>query len=99
MAYLRMTIARWDVDLASETGRAQVRAIQERGLEIFRQQPGFIRYRLMQAGPRVTVAVAEWENEELGQPGAQRYRDWMRQSGVADHISLETWDGPILIAS
>lgn len=99
MAYLRMTIARWNVDVSSGVGREQVRKIQERGLEVFRQQPGFIRYRLMQADPRTTVAVAEWESEELGKPGAQRYRDWMRESGVAEHISLETWDGPILVAS
>jgi hypothetical protein len=36
----------------------------------FRSQSGFIGYRLMVAEPTTTIAVAEWESEELGKPGA-----------------------------
>lgn len=99
MTYLRTTVANWDVDLTSPAGQEMVRLIEEGGLAVFRQQPGFIRYRLMQADARTTVAVAEWESEELGRVGAQRYREWMRSSGIMEHLSLHTYDGPIVVAS
>jgi hypothetical protein len=41
----------------------------------------------------------EWEDEELGKPGAQRYREWLRSSGIADKLSLETYDGEVVVAS
>jgi hypothetical protein len=66
---------------------------------VFRQQPGFIRYRLMQADVRTTIAVAEWESEDLGRTGAQHYREWMRSSGIMEHLSLRTYDGPVVVAS
>src|SRR5215218_10385085 len=99
MTYLRCTIGRWDVGLDSEEGREAFRLINDEGLRVFRSQPGFIRYRLMVADPTTTIAVAEWESEELGKPGAQRYREWLRSSGIAGKLSLETYDGPIVVAS
>ncbi len=99
MTYLRTTVASWDVDLTSAEGQELVRQIEEGGVAVFRQQPGFIRYRLMRADSHTTIAVAEWESEELGRPGAQRYRDWMQSSGVMDHLSLHTYDGPVVVAS
>jgi hypothetical protein len=99
MTYLRCTIAKWNVDLRSEEGQEAFRLINDEGLRAFRSQPGFIRYRLMVANPTTTIAVAEWENEELGKPGAQRYREWLRSSGIAEKLSLETYDGPVVVAS
>ena len=99
MTYLRCTIGRWDIDLGSEEGREAFRLIDEEGLRVFRDQPGFIRYRLMISDPTTTIAVAEWESEELGRPGAQRYREWLRSSGIAGKLSLETFDGPVVVAS
>jgi quinol monooxygenase YgiN len=99
MAYLRCTIGRWTIDLDSEEGREAFRLIDEEGVRIFRAQPGFLSYRLMLAEPTTTIAVAEWENEELGKPGAQRYREWLRSSGIAEKLSLETYDGEVVAAS
>ena len=70
MSYLRCTIGRWNIDLRSDTGQEAFRRIDDEGLRVFRSQPGFIRYRLMLADPTTTIAVAEWESEELGKPGA-----------------------------
>ena len=92
MTYLRCTIGRWNIDLSSDEGQETFRLINDEGLRVFRSQPGFIRYRLMVAEPTTTVAVAEWESEELGKPGAQRYREWLRSSGIAEKLSLETYD-------
>jgi hypothetical protein len=97
--YLRCTIGRWNIDLNSEDGREAFRLINDEGLRVFRSQPGFIHYRLMDADPTTTIAVAEWETEELSKPGAQRYREWLRSSGIAEKLSLETYDGPIVVAS
>src|SRR5215212_10384027 len=75
VAYVRCTIGRWNIDLDSEEGREAFRQIDTEGVRVFRSQPGFIRYRLMVADPTTTIAVAEWESEELGKPGARRYRE------------------------
>ncbi len=99
MTYLRCTIGRWNVDLSSEEAREAFGLINDEGLRVFRSQPGFIRYRLMVADPTTTIAVAEWENEELGKPGAQRYREWLSSSGIAQKLSLETYDGEVVVAS
>ncbi len=99
MTYLRCTIGRWNIDLDSEEGREAFGLIDQEGLRVFRNQPGFIRYRLMVADPTTTIAVAEWENEGLGKPGAQRYREWLRSSGIAQKLSLETYDGEVVVAS
>ena len=99
VTYLRCTIGRWTIDLDSEEGREAFRLIDEEGVRVFRAQPGFLSYRLMLAEPTTTIAVAEWENEELGKPGAQRYREWLRSSGIAEKLSLETYDGEVVAAS
>jgi hypothetical protein len=99
MTYLRCTIGRWNINLDSEEGREAFRLINDEGLRVFRSQPGFISYRLMVADPTTTIAVAEWESEELGNPGAQRYREWLRSSGIAQRLSLETYDGEVVVAS
>jgi hypothetical protein len=99
VTYLRCTIGRWNIDLYSEEGREAFRLIDEEGVRVFRDQPGFVRYRLMLADPTTTIAVAEWENEELGKPGAWRYREWLKSSGIAEKLSLETYDGEVVAAS
>ena len=99
MTYLRCTIGRWNIDLDSEEGREAFRMIDTEGVRVFRQQPGFVRYRLMLADPKTTIAVAEWESEDLGKPGAQRYREWLMSRGIAEKLSLETYDGEVVAAS
>jgi hypothetical protein len=66
---------------------------------VFRQQPGFISYRLMRASPDVTMAVAEWESEELGKIGAENYRNWLREKGIWDKLVLQTYDGEVVALS
>ncbi len=99
MRYLRCTIGRWTIDLDSEEGREAFRLIDTEGVRVFREQPGFVRYGLMPADPKTTIAVAEWESEELGKPGAQRYREWLRSSRIAEKLSLETYDGEVVADS
>jgi len=98
MGYLRMTRGTWDLDLDGEAGQALVERIAREGVSVFRQQPGFIRYRLMRAGPRTTIAVAEWESEDLGAAGASRFRAWLVTAGIRQHLDMETEAGPILVA-
>jgi hypothetical protein len=101
VTYLRCTIGRWNIDLDSEEGREAFRLIdtEGEGVRVFRNQPGFVRYRLMVADHTTTIAVAEWESEELGKPGARRYREWLKSSGIAQKLSLETYDGEVVAAS
>jgi len=97
--YLRVSIARWDIDTYSPEAERMFHQIETDGVAVFRAQPGFVRYRLMRADRATTFAVAEWESEALGRAGAEKYRDWMRAVGIMDHITLETHTGEIVAGS
>ncbi len=99
MTYLRVTFAKWSIELDLPEAAEMFRWINEEGVRVFRAQPGFIRYRLMRLDRHTTIAVAEWESEALGKPGAQAYRDWLKDSGIAEKIVLETYDGEIVASS
>jgi len=94
-----MTVAEWDIDLDTPAGARLTKMIRDEGLAVFRQQPGFIRYRLMRAGPMKSIAVAEWESEDLGIVGAARYRQWLDDAGIRAHITMSTEAGPVLVSS
>jgi len=94
-----MSIARWNINLYSPEAEAIFRQIATEGVSVFRAQPGFVRYRLMRADSTTTIAVAEWESEQLGQAGAEKYRAWMRSAGIMDHFTLETQAGEIVAGS
>jgi len=97
--YLRVSIARWNINLYSAEAERIIHQIETDGLAVFRAQPGFVRYRLMRADSTTTIAVAEWESEQLGQAGAEQYRAWMRRVGIMDRFSLETHHGEIVVGS
>ncbi len=97
--YLRVSIGRWSIDLYSAEAERIFHQIETEGVAVFRAQPGFVRYRLMRVDGTTTVAVAEWESEELGQVGAQQYRAWMREVGIMDRLTLETHAGQIVAGS
>jgi hypothetical protein len=97
--YLRVSIAHWNINLYSPEAERIFHQIDTDGVAVFRAQSGFVRYRLMRADSTTTVAVAEWESEELGRAGAERYRAWMRNVGIMDRITLETHAGEIVAGS
>ena len=99
MTYLRTTIAEWDVDLDAPSGQHLVDLIRSEGTAVLRRQPGFIRYRLMRAGPSRSIAFVEWESEERAHAGAAKYRQWLEDAGIKAHISMDTTGGAVLIAS
>ncbi len=78
--YLRMSVATWNIDLYSAEAEQIFHQIGTEGVAVFREQPGFVNYRLMRANNSTTIAVAEWESQQLGEPGAERYRAWLRES-------------------
>jgi quinol monooxygenase YgiN len=94
-----VSIARWNIDTYSPDAVRMFREIETTGVAVFRAQPGFVRYRLMREDKSTTFAVAEWESEALGRSGAEKYRDWMREVGIMDHITLETHTGQIVASS
>jgi heme-degrading monooxygenase HmoA len=97
--YLRVSVARWTIDTRSPEAEQIFRRIETEGVAVFREQPGFISYRLMREDAETTVAVAEWESQALGLAGAERYRAWMRAAGIAAHFALETHAGAIVATS
>jgi hypothetical protein len=97
--YLRVSIARWNIDTYSPDAERIFHEIETRGVAVFRAQQGFVRYRLMRENSTTTFAVAEWESEALGLAGAEKYRGWMRDAGIMDHIALETHTGQIVASS
>jgi len=99
MRCLRMTIGRWNLDLESPEAQEIFQRIQSEGVAVFHQQPGFVRYRLMRADTRTTIAVAEWESEALATAGAQQFRAWLSESGIRERLTMETYAGDIVAAS
>jgi len=97
--YLRVSIARWNIDTYSPDAERIFDQIQTQGVTVFRAQPGFVSYRLMRENKTTTFAVAEWESEALGVAGAEKYRAWMRDAGIMDRIALETHTGQIVASS
>lgn len=97
--YLRVSVATWSIDLHSPEAERIFRQIETEGVAVFHAQPGFVRYRLMRANQTTTVAVAEWESEQLGKAGAEQYRAWMRRAGIMDRLTLETHAGDIVAES
>jgi hypothetical protein len=97
--YLRVSIAHWNIDLYSAEAERIFHQIDTEGVAVFRAQPGFVRYRLMRADSTTTIAVAEWESEQLGKAGAEKYRAWMRSVGIMDRFTLETHAGDIVAGS
>jgi hypothetical protein len=97
--YLRVSIARWNIDTYSPEAERSFQEIDTKGVAVFRAQPGFVRYRLMRENHTTTFAVAEWESEALGVAGAEKYRAWMREAGIMDRIALETHTGQIVASS
>lgn len=97
--YLRVSIARWNIDTDSPEAERLFHLIDTDGVAVFRAQPGFVRYRLMRENKTTTFAVAEWESEALGLAGAEKYRAWMRDAGIMNHITLETHAGQIVASS
>ena len=97
--YLRVSIARWNIDTYSPDAERICDQIQTQGVAVFRAQPGFVSYRLMRENASTTFAVAEWESERLGIAGAEKYRAWMRDAGIMDRITLETHTGQIVASS
>lgn len=97
--YLRVSIAHWNINLYTPEAEHIFQQIATDGLAVFRAQPGFVRYRLMRADSATTIAVAEWESEQLGQAGAEQYRAWMRSVGIMDRLTLETHTGGIVVGS
>ena len=97
--YLRVSVARWNINLYSAEAERIFHQIDTDGVAVFRAQPGFVRYRLMRADSTTTIAVAEWESEPLGRAGAERYRAWMRSVGIMDRLTLETHAGDIVAGS
>jgi hypothetical protein len=92
-------VGKWSIDLYSLEAEEIFRKINIDGVNVFRQQPGFISYRLMRASANVSVAVAEWESRELGEVGAENYRKWLRAEGIWDKLVLETSDGDVVASS
>jgi hypothetical protein len=96
---MRVSTAHWNIDLYSPEAEHIFQQIASDGLAVFRAQPGFVRYRLMRVDGGTTIAVAEWESEQLGRTGAEQYRAWMRSVGIMDRLTLETQAGEIVVAS
>jgi len=97
--YLRVSTARWDINLYTPEAERIFKQIETEGVAVFRAQPGFIRYRLMRTDSSTTIAVAEWESERLGKVGAEQYRAWMGKVGIMAHLTLETRAGEIVAKS
>ena len=99
MTYLRCSIGKWSINLSSPEAEKVFERINNEGIKVFQKQAGFISYRLMRASAEVTIALAEWQSEELEKVGAENYRNWLRESGIWNKLVLQTYDGEVVATS
>jgi hypothetical protein len=92
-------VGKWSINLYSPQAEEIFMKINVNGVKVFKQQLGFISYRLMRASADVSVAVAEWESRELGEAGAKDYRKWLRKENIWEKLVLETYDGDVVASS
>ena len=73
------------------------------GVRVFRDQPRFVRYRLVVADSMTTIAFAEWESKELDEPCGRAVGAALpgvaKEQRDAEKLSLETYDGEVGAAS
>jgi hypothetical protein len=69
---------------------------------LLRRRPGFIRYQGANTGPRTTIEDFEWESwESEGQAlaGAERFPEWVQQSGISQQLeSLAVHLGEVMVS-
>ena len=57
-----------------------VRWTTEGSLPVYRQQPGFIAYEVIQAEGDTWISVTTWESREQADAGAQRIAVWLKET-------------------
>ncbi|MDN7025625.1 hypothetical protein FGU65_12105 [Methanoculleus sp. FWC-SCC1] len=99
MTYLRVAVGWWRIDLNTAEGDAILAQVRDEGLCVLREQPGFIRYQLVLVDAHTTVAVVEWESEDLAREGVKNYHAWLKESGIAEKLMLDVTGGEVVAAS
>ena len=100
MPYLRVSVATWKIDMQTAEGQALIQRSRDEGVPLLRRLPGFIRYQAASTGPRTTVQVFEWESEGQALTGAERFTEWMQQSGISQQLeSLAVHLGEVIASS
>jgi len=100
MARLRVSTAKWKVDLDSEAGQAIIRQAQNDGVPYLRTLPGFISYVGARVDSHTTVQVYTWDSADHSKSGTEQFRDWVNRVGIGAHLaSLDATEGEITVAS
>jgi hypothetical protein len=100
MAHLRVSTAKWKVDLASDTGQAIMRQVQTDGVPFLRTLPGFISYVGVRVDSHTSVQVYTWDSAEHAKSGTKQVREWVDQVGIGAHLaSIDATEGEVTVAS
>jgi len=100
MAYLRVSTAKWKVDLDSEAGQAIIRQSKNDGVPVLRTLPGFISYVAARVDSHTTVQVFTWDSEDHSKSGSKQFREWVDRVGIGAQIaSLDVNVGEVIVAS
>ena len=100
MAYLRVSIVTWKIDVHGAEAQALTQKVQDEGIPLLRRLPGLARYQAAITGPRTIVNVLEWESEAPAKAGAERFTEWLQSSGLSQQIdSVDAHMGEVLVSS
>ncbi|GAC1529608.1 MAG: hypothetical protein NVS2B16_36900 [Chloroflexota bacterium] len=99
MAYLRIGINTLKHDVGSPEVQAMGERIRTEGIAFLRQQPGFVRFQVVEADSRTVITVLEWASESQGKVGVERWSEWLQSHGSVVSESFQSYGGDVIISS
>jgi heme-degrading monooxygenase HmoA len=60
--------------------------VQDGMVPILRDQPGFVSYDVVDAGPDALISISRWETHDQAEQAVQTIADWVADSGVDELV-------------
>jgi len=85
--------------LTSGTVEDVARKAEEGMLPIFRDQPGFVSYRLVRAEDETIISISRWRSREQADRATEAAASWVRDN-IADNVALQqNYVGEVVLSS
>jgi quinol monooxygenase YgiN len=76
-----------------------VRRAEEEMLPIFRQQPGFIAYELIETGTDSLISISTWQSQEQANEATKSAALWVKENLGFMLIVIENYVGEVVLSS
>jgi heme-degrading monooxygenase HmoA len=85
--------------LTSGTVEDVARKAEEGMLPIFRDQPGFVSYRLVRGEDETIISISRWQSRDQADRATEAAASWVRDN-IADNVALQqNYVGEVVLSS